>query len=105
MAFEVAGTDFGALQVLQYANRLALFCRNLPQGPNVYCVLLVRPMGKIQPRDVHAKLEQGTNSGLARRGRTQRANDFGPPEGRKVGRTQERAARILNHDRGLVEIL
>src|SRR5215469_1209697 len=101
MTFEVAGTDFGALQVLQYADGLALVCGGAPQGLNACGVQLMRPMGKIQPGDVHAKLEQGLNSGLVRRGRAQGADDFGPSEGCISGGTQERTARILNHDGGL----
>src|SRR5437868_9276284 len=78
MPLQRSGADFGALQVLPYADGSS-FCRgNLAQSLNAADVVLGRSMRKIQTRNIHASLHELAQRRFRSAGGADGANDFGP---------------------------
>ena len=85
MVFQLPGADLGALQVLQNADG-AIFVRSrAAQALNAARVIVVGAVGKVKPRDVHAKLHQLAKLGFGVARGTDGADDLRPPHWRNVG--------------------
>ena len=86
MALELAGTDLGALQVLQDTNCASFALSGAAQALDVLGVLFVSAVRKIQPRNVHAEAEQVAHGGLGVASRADGADNFGAAQSIVRGR-------------------
>ena len=80
MVLELAGADFGALQVLEDAESAPLALGGAAEALDIVSVFLVSAVRKIQARDVHAETEQVAHGGFGVAGRTDGADNLGPAQ-------------------------
>jgi len=73
-------SNFRSLQVRQDGNRFFMLDGSSPQRRNIFRVLLVGTMRKIQPRHVHARAQQAVNHLGRTARRTDGAHYFGMTE-------------------------
>ena len=79
---EPPGTDLGALQILQDADRAVFLFGGAAQPGNIARMLGMRAVGKVQPGNVHAQLHHFAQPGFRVARRPDGANNFGPARGR-----------------------
>lgn len=79
MAFQRAGADFRALQVLEDADSASFALGGAAQAKDVLSVIFVSAVREIQAGDVHAKTEQVAHDGFGVAGGADGADDFGAP--------------------------
>ncbi len=81
---ERSGPDFHTLQILQDGDRTAHPLGHLADDPDAAGVIVVRAVGKIQPRHVHPRLNHREDRLLAVRGGADRGDDPGADVRRKA---------------------
>ena len=77
MAFQWAGADFRALQVLEDADGASLALGGAAQALDVVGVIVVRAVRKVEAGDVHAEAEQVAHGRFGVAGGADGADDFG----------------------------
>ena len=77
MMLQRSSADFGALQILEDANRAALLFGDTAQAGDVARVLAMSAVGKIQTGDIHAEEQEIAQNRFVVAGRADGADDLG----------------------------
>ena len=79
---EEPGANLGTLQVLQNADGAILLLGGAPQAFDVARVILMRPVGEVQPGNIHAEAHEIAQHGLGMARRPNGADNLGATDGR-----------------------
>jgi hypothetical protein len=77
MILQAAGTDLGALQILQDADGSGFPLGSAAEPIDIVSMVFVRAMGKVETGNVHPQAHQVAHRGLGVAGWADGADDFG----------------------------